>query len=156
MRSASAWLEEYGVSHRNATNELLHCICVPAIVLSIIGLLWSLPTPAIFAHTSPWLNWATLTMLAALIYYFALAPRLAIGITLAFALMLWIVVQLAQLSWPLWLTSLAIFVVAWIGQFVGHSIEGTRPSFFKDIQFLLIGPLWLMSNLYNKVGLRHQ
>jgi uncharacterized membrane protein YGL010W len=62
---------------------------------------------------------------------------------------------LAALPWPLWLTSLAIFVVAWIGQFIGHHIEGKRPSFFKDVQFLMIGPLWLMAAAYRRAGLRY-
>ena len=41
-----------------------------------------------------------------------------------------------------------VFVLAWIGQFIGHLIEGKRPSFFKDLQFLLIGPAWLMAFVY--------
>jgi uncharacterized membrane protein YGL010W len=57
------------------------------------------------------------------------------------------------LPWPLWATSLAIFVAAWIGQFIGHASEGTRPSFFKDVQFLLIGPLWLLAAVYRSLGI---
>jgi uncharacterized membrane protein YGL010W len=55
----------------------------------------------------------------------------------------------------LWVTSLVIFVAAWIGQFIGHAIEGKRPSFFKDLQFLLIGPLWLLAAAYRRLGLRY-
>ena len=62
---------------------------------------------------------------------------------------------LAALATPLWQSCLAIFVVAWIGQFVGHAVEGRRPSFFKDLQFLLIGPLWLLSFAYRRLGLRY-
>jgi uncharacterized membrane protein YGL010W len=69
--------------------------------------------------------------------------------------MLFIVRWMDTLPWPLWATCLTIFVVAWIGQFIGHSIEGTRPSFFKDVQFLLIGPIWLMSHLYRRLGLAY-
>jgi uncharacterized membrane protein YGL010W len=54
---------------------------------------------------------------------------------------------------PLWLVSLVIFAVAWIGQFYGHKVEGKKPSFFKDIQFLLIGPAWLMHFVYKKLGI---
>jgi uncharacterized membrane protein YGL010W len=49
--------------------------------------------------------------------------------------------------------SVAIFIIAWIGQFYGHNIEGKKPSFLKDIQFLLIGPMWLMSFIYKKWGI---
>ncbi|HEV2230251.1 MAG TPA: Mpo1-like protein [Steroidobacteraceae bacterium] len=153
MRTVAEWLGEYGASHQNPTNKLLHWLCVPPIVLSVMGLLWSLPVPAAFLAASPWLNWATLAVAAALVYYFALSAALAAGALLAFLVLLAVTHSLAQLPWPLWLTSLAIFVVAWIGQFVGHAAEGKRPSFFKDVQFLLIGPLWLLAAAYRRFGL---
>ena len=155
MRQLTEWLGEYGASHQNPTNKLLHWVCVPPIVLSVMGLLWSVPVPPAFSALSPWLNWATLAAAAALIYYLVLSPALAAGILLAFALLLALTQWLAQLPWPLWLTSLVIFVVAWVGQFVGHAIEGKRPSFFKDLQFLLIGPLWLLAAAYRRFSLRY-
>ena len=148
MRSVSSWLDEYGESHRNPTNELLHFICVPAIVLAIFGLLWAIPVPA----PSPWINVATLVAALVLVYYALLSPALAGGMLLAFVLLAFAVRALAVLPWPLWATSAAIFVIAWIGQFVGHALEGKRPSFFKDVQFLLIGPLWLLAALYRRLG----
>ena len=66
-----------------------------------------------------------------------------------------VVAWLETLAWPLWQSCLAIFVVAWIGQFIGHAIEGRRPSFFKDLQFLLIGPIWLLAFVYRSIGLRY-
>jgi uncharacterized membrane protein YGL010W len=150
MRSVSDWLGEYGVSHQNPVNKLLHWICVPPIVLAVMGLLWSAPVPAQFAGVSPWLNWATFAAAAALVYYLVLSPALAVGVLIAFIVLLWITQRLAQLPWPLWVTSGVIFVVAWIGQFVGHAVEGKRPSFFKDLQFLLIGPLWLLAAVYRR------
>jgi len=155
MRTVTEWLSEYGASHENPTNKLLHWICVPPIVLAVMGLLWSLPVPPAFATLSPWLNWATLTAAAALIYYALLSPALTVGVFVAFLGLLLITRGLAQLPWPLWLTSLVIFVIAWIGQFVGHAVEGKRPSFFKDLQFLLIGPLWLLAAAYRRLSLRY-
>ena len=153
MRTVAEWLGDYGASHENPANKLLHWLCVPPIVLSVMGFLWSLPVPAAFAAGSPWLNWATLAAAAALVYYFALSPALAAGALLAFLVLLAVTHSLARLPWPLWLTSLVIFVVAWIGQFLGHALEGKRPSFFKDLQFLLIGPLWLLAAAYRRFGL---
>ena len=72
---------------------------------------------------------------------------------MSFVVLLAIVRLLAQLPWPLWITSVVIFVIAWIGQFVGHAVEGRRPSFFKDLQFLLIGPLWLLAAAYRRFSL---
>ena len=155
MRSLSDWLSDYGASHQNPTNKLLHWICVPPIVLAVLGFLWCVPVPVPFNALSPWLNWASLAAAAALLYYLRLSPRLAAGVALGFAALLVLTRALSELPWPLWETSAAVFLVAWIGQFIGHAIEGVRPSFFKDLQFLLIGPLWLLAAAYRRVGARY-
>lgn len=155
MRSANEWFEEYGESHRHPTNKMIHWICVPAIVFSLVGLLWSLPIPEVFAEISPWLNWGTLFIAFAMLYYFVLSWRLALGMMIVSALVIWGNAALAQLATPLWQIALGIFVIAWIGQFIGHKIEGKKPSFFKDIQFLLIGPVWLLGFVYRYFGLRY-
>jgi uncharacterized membrane protein YGL010W len=150
MRSVADLLSEYGASHQDPTNKRLHWICVPPIVLAVLGLLWSVPVPAPLATWSPWLNWASLGAVAAIVYYLLLSPALAAGALVGFVALLAVTQGLAHLPWPLWLTSLVIFVIAWIGQFIGHAIEGKRPSFFKDLQFLLIGPLWLEAAVYRR------
>jgi uncharacterized membrane protein YGL010W len=148
MRNIQSWLDAYGESHRDPRNKLLHWFCVPVIVWCILGLLWCVP--------SPWVNWACLTVLAALVYYALLSVPLALGALPIFAVMLWSVGRLAALSHGILLIScFGLFVIAWIGQFIGHAIEGKRPSFFRDIQFLLIGPLWLLADLYRRIGLRY-
>ena len=155
MRTVEQWFGEYGESHSHPRNELLHIICVPPIVMTVIGFLWSIPVPAAVAEISPWLNFATLFVAAAIVYYFALSVSLGIGAAIGLGAMLLVVQWLDTLSWPLWLTCLVIFVVGWIGQFIGHAIEGKRPSFMKDIQFLLIGPLWLLGHLYRRLGVSY-
>ena len=152
MRTMHQWLDEYGASHRNQTNELLHWICVPAIVMTVLGFLWAIPVPPAFSDTSPWLNWATIGVVGWASYYFVLSLSLGVGAAICLVVLLLIVRWLDTLAWPLWLTCVTIFVVAWIGQFIGHSIEGKRPSFFKDVQFLLIGPIWLVSHVYRRLG----
>jgi uncharacterized membrane protein YGL010W len=155
MRSIHQWLDEYGESHQNPVNKRIHWICVPAIVLSVIGLLWSLPVPAAFGDISPAMNWAVLFAMAAVVYYFILSVPLGVGAAAGLALLLLAAAALDRLATPLWALSLAIFVVAWIGQFIGHHIEGRKPSFFKDLQFLMIGPLWLLAAAYRGAGLRY-
>jgi uncharacterized membrane protein YGL010W len=151
MRSVNDLLSEYGASHQDPTNKMLHWICVPPIVLSVLGFLWCVPVPAPFSAISHWLNWATLGAAAGLIYYLLLSPALAAGALAGLVVLLGVTHELARLPWPLWLTSLVIFVIAWVGQFIGHAIEGKRPSFFKDLQFLLIGPLWLLAAGYRNL-----
>jgi uncharacterized membrane protein YGL010W len=155
MRTVDQWLAEYAASHQHPTNKGLHWICVPLIVVSLTGLLWSLPAPQAFSAISPWLNWGTLLLLAGLIYYTFLSRVLAFGMLLFVALVALAVKALDVLPWSLWLVCVAIFVVAWIGQFIGHYYEGSRPSFFKDVQFLMIGPLWLLSFIYRKLRIRY-
>lgn len=155
MRSIHSWLDEYGESHRNPVNKRLHWICVPLIVLSVIGLLWSIPVPHTWTATSALLNWGVLFILLALAYYYMLAWRLALGMTVITCVMCGVIYAANRLSVPLWLLSLSVFVLAWIGQFIGHKIEGRKPSFFKDLQFLLIGPLWLLAFVYRRAGLNY-
>jgi uncharacterized membrane protein YGL010W len=147
------WLAEYGESHTNPANKLLHWVCVPLIVLALLGLLEAVPVPASMAQAAPWLDWSVLTVLAVVAYYFSLSASLTAGSLLVLGVLLVGARSLAVLPWPLWLSCAVIFVLAWIGQFVGHAIEGRRPSFLKDLQFLLIGPLWLLAAAYRRLGL---
>ncbi len=153
MRPLSQWLDEYGESHQNPANKTIHWICVPLIMLSIIGLLSDIPVPAALSGVSPYLNWAVVLLIPAIVYWFAHSVSLGVGIAIVWLGIFVVTNWLDTLAPPLWLTSIAIFVGAWIGQFIGHSIEGKRPSFFKDLQFLLIGPLWLLAALYRRLGI---
>src|SRR5579862_3579761 len=152
MRSIQSWLDEYGESHRNPVNKRIHWVCVPLIMLSVLGMLWTVPVPSLFSALSPYLNWATLLILLSLVYYVLLSVRLAAGTLLVSFVMILVLEALARLPWALLWTSLFIFVGAWIGQFIGHKIEGRKPSFFKDLQFLLIGPIWLLADVYKRLG----
>jgi uncharacterized membrane protein YGL010W len=156
VRPAAEWLREYGESHQNRTNELLHWICVPVIVWCVVGLLWSIPVPGTLRTDVPLLNWASAGVAVSLIYYACLSVRLALGVLPLLAAMLWSIHALARSSSiPLWWVCVGLFVLAWIGQFIGHAIEGKRPSFFKDVQFLLVGPLWLVAHTYRRLGIRY-
>jgi uncharacterized membrane protein YGL010W len=155
MRSANQWLNEYGDSHRNPANKSLHWVCVPVILWCVLGFLWITPFPGGATAAVPGANWAGIVVVAALIYYAFLSLPLALGLLPLLALMLWSIDALNHSGLaPLWLVCVVLFVVAWIGQFIGHAIEGKRPSFFKDLQFLLIGPLWLLADVYRRLGIR--
>lgn len=156
MRKIDALLSEYGESHQNETNKTIHWICVPLIFFSVVGLIASIPSGMLtaFLGESPYANWATVVLVLAIIYYVSLSITLSLGMMLFAAACIFLAGKLAQLEVaPLWLISLIIFVVAWIGQFYGHKVEGKKPSFLKDLQFLLIGPAWLMHFVYKKIGI---
>jgi len=156
MQNINALLEEYGDSHKNHANKFIHWICVPVIVWTVVALLWSIPFPLSLNFLSVPVNWATLALVLAQIYYFRLSFKLGLGLLAYNLLMVWITVWVIAVSpWPLWQVALAVFILAWIGQFIGHIFEGKRPSFFKDLQFLLIGPAWLMSFIYRRFGISY-
>ncbi|MEQ8926575.1 MAG: DUF962 domain-containing protein [Fulvivirga sp.] len=158
MRRIDELLSEYGESHQNETNKLIHWICVPAIFFSIVGLIWSIPSGFLQSNitASPYANWATIILVVVLAYYIALSWPLAIGMAVFSFLCLIAANALAQAAIaPLWALSLGIFAVAWIGQFYGHKVEGKKPSFLKDVQFLMIGPAWLIHFIFKKIGIRY-
>jgi len=154
MRTVNQWLGEYGESHKNETNKSIHWICVPAIFFSIVSLLYSIKLPWIIdTHT---VNVAMIAILLITIYYLRLSLPLGIGMFIFGVICLFIAHLIEKyVPAPLWLVCVIIFVLAWIGQFYGHHVEGKKPSFLKDIQFLLIGPMWLMSFIYEAIGIRY-
>ena len=152
MKTIHQWLNEYGESHQNHTNKTIHWLCVPSIFFSIVGLLYCIKLPLIISGIQ--LNVAMIVLALATIYYITLSKTLWIGLFLFAVLCLWLCYQIEKANFiQLWLFCIIVFVVAWIGQFYGHKVEGKKPSFLKDIQFLMIGPAWLMSFIYKKMGI---
>lgn len=136
MKTVDEWFSEYNESHQNKTNKLIHWVCVPAILFSIIGILM---------HLSALITAALIVL--TLVFYTRMDIVLAIAMTIFISLMVALIAMLPVGKG----FYLAVFVVAWIGQFYGHKVEGKKPSFFKDLQFLLVGPAWCMDAYLSKV-----
>ncbi len=155
MKTINQWLDEYGESHQNPTNKTVHWICVPLIFFSLLGLLYSIKL-SFFSLGNIQGNVALIVLTLTLIYYFNLSKPLSAGMFLFSALCLFICYLIENSAFvPLWQACVTIFVLAWIGQFWGHKIEGKKPSFFKDLLFLMIGPAWLMSFIYQRLGINY-
>ena len=141
-RNIDTLLAKYGESHRNHTNELIHFVCVPVIVFTLLGIVW-------WVHPLA----AVAVSLAALWYYFQLSRPFALGMLVMTLLMLALLRALPPATvLPL---SIAIFVLAWIGQLIGHKIEGKKPSFVDDLRYLLIGPLFVLSFLLRRLNIAY-
>ena len=153
MRTMQSLLDEYGESHRNPTNKLVHWICVPIIFFSVVGLLYSVKLGGLLLTPSLPLNLAMVTLLLLLLYYLRLSPTLAVGMAMFALVCLFLCQQIEASGASLWQLSVVLFVLAWIAQFWGHQVEGKKPSFLKDLQFLLIGPAWLMRFIYGRMGI---
>ena len=150
MKSVQDWLDAYGESHQHPVNKKIHWFCVPLIMLSLLGLLWMVSIP--FYVESPYFNACTLLIVLVSIYYFRLSISMGVGMLLISLFMIFIIVQINDFGL---IPYIVIFILAWIGQFLGHQIEGRKPSFLEDLQFLLIGPLWLLSQIYNAFGIKY-
>tara|TARA_B100000780_G_scaffold21793_1_gene14027 strand:- start:2896 stop:3360 length:465 start_codon:yes stop_codon:yes gene_type:complete len=153
MKTAKEWFDEYAVSHQNSTNQFIHYLCVSPIFFSVMGLLMSFPSSYLedtIGMNNPLLeNWAVVVGIFISIFYLRLGfwyfVQMLFFIFMAILGNFWLSNQVNLLY-----ASLIIFIIAWIGQFYGHHIEGKKPSFAKDLQFLLIGPLWVIQKLISK------
>jgi uncharacterized membrane protein YGL010W len=152
-RPVDRWLGNYSEDHRHPTNVAIHWIAVPLILWTVIAILWVVPVPT-------WLGrpgfWAGVAMFFALAFYLRLSRTLGFAMLLEFVVLGGITELLYRAIGPrplLWL-AIGVFVVAWIAQFIGHKIEGKRPSFFTDLAYLLIGPTWLVAKLLRKAGIK--
>ena len=155
MRKIDQLFEEYAESHQNQTNKFIHWICVPLIFFTIVGFISLIPAPHFCA---PYFGCISVASIVALflvtIFYFTLSWRISL-------IMLLIMLFMEHFAYAInvhfkensWIIYLSIFVITWIFQFIGHKIEGKKPSFLKDLQFLLIGPIWLLHFILKKIGI---
>jgi uncharacterized membrane protein YGL010W len=150
---------KYSESHQNKINKTIHWIAVPTIVFSLLGLIWAIPMPA-FMAPYPFFNWASIVIAFALYYYYQLSPILAFAMIILIGLFSYfiVLVELNALAggMQMWQFFSILFVISWIFQFFGHHIEGKKPSFFDDLRFLLIGPIWLIHFVFKKIGIPYQ
>ena len=150
-RPIDRWFANYSGDHRNETNQLIHVLCVPAIVWSVIALLWCIPAPGTWFRDG---FWAGAAMVGAVLFYYRASRPLGLGMAVMFGAFGLITRALFDTLGRegLLIAAIAVFVIAWIGQFVGHKIEGKKPSFLTDLAYLLIGPAWVLSKLYRRLG----
>lgn len=154
----TAWLDEYAESHQNPINILIHKTCVPTITVTLIAMLWCLPIiPKTIRNAisigQVGLLTPSLILVPVFAFYWNLSPPMAIAMGILFFKVIFLLIILEKCRVPIFRTALIIFVLAWIGQFIGHEIEGKKPAFFKDLQFLLIGPLWTLAHAFHYFGI---
>jgi len=154
MSEIDRWLSQYGDSHREISHPALYWLAVLMLVPATAGLLWSLPLPEAFVQISPVLNWGSMFLMVALVYYFIISFSLAIG-------MLPFIFAVTALGF--WLTrsglsvagaSIGLMIAAVAGLYVGRRGSGGVRAVRRDIQLMVIGPIWLLSKLYRRLGIR--
>lgn len=140
MREIERLISHYGESHQNKTNILIHAVAVPSIFFVTLGLVWSIPVPEFISQFK--INFVHISIIPMLYYYFKLSGPIGAAMTLLTLLAIGGIKLLVAADISVWQFSLALFVVMWILQFIGHEIEGKKPSFFEDLRYLLVGPAW--------------
>ncbi|HEX5123157.1 MAG TPA: Mpo1-like protein [Rhodanobacteraceae bacterium] len=154
MRSVHDWFANYSKDHQNPTNRLIHWICVPAILWSVIAAMWTVPVPSSLGQPG---LWCALIMVGVLTFYWRLSRPLGAAMIALFLVLALITHVAYDALGPTRLLELAavVFVLAWIGQFVGHKLEGAKPSFLTDLVYLLIGPAWLVGKVMRRAGIAY-
>ena len=147
MQTLDQWLEEYAASHQNPTNQAIHKICVPLITLTLVAMLWAVPVPEAFQNIK-FFNWATVFMSLCLVFYAFLSLKMFLLMSIQTGAMFALFAFVGDFQY-LFHVAFVVFAICWVFQLYGHRVEGAKPSFFKDLTFLLIGPLWVMKKLFN-------
>ena len=151
MKDANWYLEKYGESHTHPINVLIHKIFVPLIMFSVIGILWAIPVPEMLRQI-PLANFGMLLVVTSLIFYLTMGFKIFLGMLIIISLIVYGNILVENYPYQLQLM-IVIFVFSWIMQFIGHKIEGKKPSFLEDLLFLLVGPVWVFYPVYKKIGL---
>ena len=150
------WLNAYGESHQNSTNKAIHWVCVPAITFTLLGLLSLVNYNFMLNNGNYNINLAGVLIIIAILFYLRLSISLSIGMIIFTGVCMHFITTFSEVctNQELFKYYIITFIIAWIGQFIGHKIEGKKPSFFEDIQLLLIGPAWLLSFIYKKLKIK--
>lgn len=153
-RPIDAWFAKYSADHQHPTNQKIHFIAVPTILWTVTALLWCIPVPGTLFGAGAWAAFASF---AAWMFYYRASRTLGFGMLAVLVVMLGIDRYLQErigLSMLL-KVAIAVFVVAWIAQFVGHKLEGKKPSFLTDLVYLLIGPAWVLAKVMRRFGIAY-
>ena len=132
-----AHFSDYAAFHGTPGNKACHYIGIPLIVVSLFALLSAVPLFTAFGFT---VTLAEVVLLAATAYYLTLDPVLAVMMFALSAASIFLGRQI-PIGW-----ALALFVVGWVFQFIGHYVyEKRAPAFYRNLAHLLVGPLWILA-----------
>jgi len=153
MQETDTWLTEYGRDHQDLSFASLYWVAVLGLVFGTVGLLWSLPVPGAFEEISPALNWGSTFLMAATVYYFIISMPLAIGMLPFVFGVATLQIRLLDSPWPLARTAALLFAISLVGIYLGRRVNGGIRAVFRDIQAMMIAPVWMLSKLYRRCGI---
>lgn len=153
MSDAGNWLADYGERHSDISNPGIYWVAVPILIIGTVGVLWSLPVPGEFQRISSLVNWGSVFLMAAAVYYFVISVPLAIGMLPFMLGISAIPLRLQDSGYPLVAISAGLIALGVAGLFVGHYAKGGVKAVLRDIHTMMIAPVWILSNLYRRLGI---
>ena len=155
-KTADQWFAEYGERHQHPAHQRISGICAPLIFATLLGFVWIIPVPESWLERAEWFNWTLVAMAAAVVFYVRLSPAIGAGMFLFMAGCYSVIVWIDLFApWSVGGISAVAFVVAWMGLMIGRLVERSIPSFSQDLIFILIGPAWLLSLVYKRIGQKY-
>ncbi len=153
MNDTDTWLERYGAHRANLASPAIYWLSVPMVVLGAVGLLWNLPVPAAFVDISPLLNWGTAFLMATTVYYFILSLALAIGLVPLVLAIAMFEMWLARSDFSMLRVSASLVVAGLLGIAFGQRNKRSLAAIVEDVQTIMLGPVWLLSIIYRRLGI---
>lgn len=153
MTETINWLQKIEERQDSASDPRIFWVSVFVLLIGVVGLLWSIPVPDEFFRISPALNWATALLMATLVYYFIISISLGIGMVPFLLGLVTLLMWLADLSIPLAYTASVLIGIGVAGLSFGHFANGGLRAVLRDVQLVMIAPLWLLSALYRRLGI---
>lgn len=152
MKAVEEQLSQYKSVHLNKKNIQTHFIGIPLIVWAVTVLLSLNRFQINIAEHSFSYTPAMIFFALSLLYYFKLHIKLALGMVIYVGLNLYLAHLVSSVENAIFI-AIATFIAGWIIQFIGHHYEKAKPAFFDDIIGLVIGPFFLMAEVYFLLGL---
>lgn len=139
MATVETLFADYASYHQTKGNKFFHRLGIPMIMLSLIGMLTQV---TLFDIGTVRMDAAMLLIALSCAYYFVIEWRLGMAM-----IAVSIVMYFVGAALPFFL-NVALFVLGWIFQFIGHKVyEHKNPAFFRNFVHLLIGPLWILNDI---------
>jgi uncharacterized membrane protein YGL010W len=155
ITSLDEWADRYGALKARGPGNVSAWLGIPLLVMSLIGMLWSVPVPAVLRDASPGINYATLFILATFVYYCILSVSLALG-AMVFLLAATVPsVWISGAGVPLFPVAAAVFVVTFVWQLLDTWRAHRRMLVIPNLQYIMLGPLWLLRAAYRSLGLTY-
>ncbi len=160
-RQIDVYLDKYAEYHQNPANRAINYFCVPLVLFSIVGFVWSIPFPHLgfLSSYNGYLNWASFLIAFTIYFYYKLSPLLSYVALLILFGFSYGVIQLQewQKTGGIVLPQICLltFVFANIAQLIGYRFEGKKPTILYDFQFMFTGPLWLLSLVLKKIRVKY-